>query len=252
MRFLLPAVSLWWREIVGFGRQRSRVVGALGPPAIFWLLLGSGVGPSFHLPAGQGEMGYLEYFFPGTVLLIVLFTSIFSTISIIEDRREGFLQSVLVAPVPRSALVFGKILGGMTLGLLQGILFLLLSPLAGLPLAALPAVALSLTFVSFALTGLGYVIAWKLDSTQGFHAIMNLFLIPMWLLSGAVFPPSGSAGWLRAVIAINPLTYGLAAVRRSFYSTPAQDLPSYGLAVGVTLAFGLVTFVTALAMTRQR
>jgi ABC-2 type transport system permease protein len=108
--FLLAMTSLWRREMVRFLRQRSRVVGALGSPLIFWLLIGSGVGSSFRLSGS--DMGYMEYFFPGTVVLILLFTSIFSTISIIEDRKEGFLQAVLVAPVPRSAFVLGKLLGG--------------------------------------------------------------------------------------------------------------------------------------------
>src|SRR6185503_1257107 len=120
---MLSSSVFWRREVVRFLRQRSRIIGALGSPLIFWLLLGFGVGSSFN-PASQGpSMGYQEYFFPGTVLMILLFTSIFSTISIIEDRKEGFLQAVLVAPVPRSALVFGKLLGGTSLALMQGVLF---------------------------------------------------------------------------------------------------------------------------------
>src|SRR5687767_6115575 len=206
--FLLASVSLWRREMVRFLRQRSRMVGALGSPLIFWLLLGSGVGSSFRLGPGNtsDSMGYLEYFFPGTVVLILLFTSIFSTISIIEDRKEGFLQAVLVAPMPRSAFVLGKLLGGTTLALMQGVIFMLLAPLAGISVAAIPQTLVLLAIVAFGLTALGYVIAWRMDSTQGFHAIMNLFLIPMWLLCGAVFPTSGAPGWLQSVILINPLT----------------------------------------------
>jgi len=129
--FFLSASVLCRREIVRFLRQRSRIIGALGSPLIFWLLLGSGVGTSFA--AGPGGSNYLEYYFPGTVVLILLFTAIFATISIIEDRKEGFLQAVLVAPIPRSAFVFGKMLGATSLAVIQGVLFLLLAPLIGFP-----------------------------------------------------------------------------------------------------------------------
>ena len=168
-------------------------------------------------PLRSGPWAIRSISFPGTVLMILLFTSIFSTISIIEDRKEGFLQAVLVAPVPRSALVFGKLLGGTSLALMQGVLFMLLAPLVGIPVSRIPATLLMLTLVAFGLTALGYVIAWNMDSTQGFHAIMNLFLIPMWLLCGAVFPASGAPGWLRVVMELNPLTYGMSAVRWSIY-----------------------------------
>src|SRR3954453_3862032 len=128
---LLPAVSLAKRELVRFLRQRHRISGALATPIVFWLLIGAGMGRSFHFEGLPGGGNYLQYFFPGTVLMILLFTAIFSTISIIEDRREGFLQSVLVAPGPRLAIVLGKVLGGTALAFGQGLIFLLLGPLAG-------------------------------------------------------------------------------------------------------------------------
>src|SRR5262245_25781144 len=187
-------------------------------------------------------MGYLEYFFPGTVMLILLFTSIFSTISIIEDRKEGFLQAVLVAPIPRSAFVLGKLLGGTTLAVIQGILFMFLAPLVGIPYAAIPGTLGMLALVAFGLTALGYIIAWMMDSTQGFHAIMNLFLIPMWLLSGSVFPASGAPKWLKALIAVNPLTYGLASVRWSIYGLTKGsqlNLPSFALSFGISVLFAI-------------
>ena len=252
--FLLAASVLWRREMIRFLRQRSRIVGALGSPLIIWLLLGSGVGSSFSPAQQSGNMGYLEYFFPGTVVLILLFTSIFSTISIIEDRKEGFLQAVLVAPIPRSAFVFGKLLGGTSLALMQGVIFMLLAPLAGISVAAIPQTLLMLALVAFGLTALGYVIAWRMDSTQGFHAIMNLFLIPMWLLCGAVFPSTGAPAWLQSVIAVNPLTYGLAAVRWSIYepaAASAMGMPSFGMSVVITVVFGIAIFIAAIAMTRR-
>lgn len=252
--FFLSATVLWRREMLRFIRQRTRIVGAFGSPLIFWLLLGSGVGSSFSPGAQEHSMSYLEYFFPGTVVLILLFTSIFSTISIIEDRKEGFLQAVLVAPIPRSAFVFGKLLGGTSLALMQGVLFMLLAPFVGISVLAIPGTLIMLAIVAFSLTGLGYIIAWNMESTQGFHAIMNLFLIPMWLLCGAVFPASGAPGWLQSVIMINPLTYSLAAVRWSIYGIPAAStmgLPSQMVSIGVTVAFAAAVFIAAIAMTRK-
>ncbi len=193
---LLPAFSLWLREIIRFYRMRSRVVGVIISPVLFWLVLGSGFGSSLRRPAG-GEQHYLEYFFPGALIMIVLFTSIFAMMSLIEDRREGFLLSVLVSPASRSAIVLGKVLGGATLAFLQGLIFLVFAPLIGvrMGLAQIGISVLAIFLIAFALTALGFTIAWRLDSTQAFHAIINLFLIPLWLLcalpcSKAVKPPA--------------------------------------------------------------
>ena len=128
------AFTLWQRELVRFFRQPSRVIGAIGSPAIFWLLLGSGFGQSFRPSASPLVNGYLEYFYPGTLALIVLFTAIFSTVSIIEDRHEGFLQGVLVAPVSRVDIVTGKLLGAATLATMQATIFLVAAPFAVRPL----------------------------------------------------------------------------------------------------------------------
>src|SRR5580698_8783644 len=128
--FWLPAGSLCVRELVRFVRQRTRIVGALLQPFIFWILFGAGLGGTFKPPAWAPQgMTYQEYFLPGVAVLILLFTAIFSTISIIEDRREGFLQAVLVSPIPRASLVMGKVMGGTALAVIQAALFLLLGPL---------------------------------------------------------------------------------------------------------------------------
>ena len=253
----LATGTLCWRELVRFFRQRNRVFGAIGQPILFWVLFGFGLGRSFRLPAAGGQsMNYLEYFFPGTLVLILLFTAIFATISIIEDRREGFLQSVLVAPLPRWSLVLGKLLGGTLIALAQGLLFLALGLTVGLRFtpASLAAIAAFCFLVAFALTAVGFVIAWRLDSTQGFHAIMSVFLMPMWLLSGAFFPADagGSTGsaWLATIIWANPLTYGVAGLRRLMYwqlpdaALPA-DLPSLTTCWVVTLAFAILAFAAA-------
>lgn len=253
---MLAVLTLWQREFVRFLRQRSRVVGVLGTPLIFWLLVGSGIGASFRPRNVQEDTrGYLEYFFPGMLILIILFTSIFSAIAIINDRKDGFLQGVMVAPVPRSAIALGSILGGTSLALLQAMLVVMLAPLIQVPLSIGSVAALtgSLALVSFALTSLSFVIAWHMESSQGFHAVMNLFLMPLWLLCGAVFPVSGSATWLSWLVKINPLSYGLDAVRRSLYLAGGDPGPihSWTVSLGVTVAFAATMFAVAVLSARR-
>lgn len=250
MSVWLPAVALWRREILRFVRQRSRLVGAFAQPLVFWLLLGGGLNASFQ-PAGTGAgTSYVAYFYPGTIALVLLFTAIFATISTVEDRKAGFLQGVLVAPVPRWSVVLGQALGGTTLAVVQGMLFLLLAPVVGIPLSAasLLVTTLVMTVIAMALTSLGLMIAWRMDSTQGFHAIMNLLLLPIWMLSGAFFPMTGAPAPLQWIMTINPLTYGMAALRRCLYlgdAAAAGTVPPMGLSIAVTLAFCIVTFAGA-------
>jgi ABC-2 type transport system permease protein len=247
---LLASSTLWRREIVRFYRQPNRVVGAAGTPLLFWFLLGSGVGRSFQ---GEGtHQNYSLYVLPGMIVLVLLFTAIFSTISIIEDRKEGFLQSVLVAPVPRPVVVFGKVLGGASLAILQALVLIALAPLAGAHLdpLVLPQLLGILIVLGLGLTSLGFFIAWRMQSIQGFHAIMNLFLLPLWVLSGALFPAQGASSWLRFLIAINPLSYGLAAVRRLLLADPGPGVPSLAASWVVSLVFAFVAFGAASVVAR--
>ncbi|HYG74356.1 MAG TPA: ABC transporter permease [Planctomycetota bacterium] len=253
--FLLPIFTLAQRELVRFFRQRNRVVGALAQPLIFWVLFGAAFTETFKPPPAFEGMSYREYFFPGTIVMILLFTAIFSTISIIEDRREGFLQSVLVAPVSRLSMVLGKILGGTLLAVLQGLLFLFIGWLSGIPLSpgVLLAVIGMMFLIGFALTGLGFLIAWRMDSTQGFHAIMSVFLLPMWLLSGALFPADGVPSWLGWIMRLDPLTYGMSAFRHVMYSRESiPGLPSLGLSLAITAAFAVITVGASTLMAGTR
>ncbi len=240
-----------------FVRQRSRVVGALATPLVFWLVIGSGVGTSFQPQGWNADGHYLQFGFTGTLVLIVLFTSIFSTISIIEDRQSGFLQGVLVAPVGRAAVVWGKVLGSTTLAVGQSTLFLFLAPLTGIPLSigSVAATLGVLVILGVGLSALGFAIAWSLDSTQGFHAIMNLFLIPMWLLSGAFFPASGAARWVRGLMALNPLTYGVSALRSAVYSGGAKldaPIPPMPFSLAVSVGFCAATIAISLWVAARR
>lgn len=250
----LPTWTLWRREMVRFLRQRSRVMSAFGTPLVFWLLLGAGVGRSLHLPTAEKSMNYLEYSFPGAIAAVLMFTAIFSTISIIDDRKEGFMQGVLAAPVPRMAIVLGKVLGATTLAVGQAVILLLLAPTAGVPLNVLSFVATlaAMLLMAFSVTSLGFWIAWRMESTQAFHAVMNLILMPMLVLSGAFFPASGSATWLRAIIMMNPMTYGVTLLRSAIYlhSRPADTHWTAGLVV--SLAFAVIMFVVLIrTVTRE-
>ena len=250
MVFLLCSFTIWQREIVRFLRQRSRIVGTLGQPFLFWILLGSGFGSSFSIKGVELSSGYLEYFFPGILVMMILFTAIFSTFSVVEDRKAGFLQSVLVAPVPREAIILGHILGGTTLSILQGFLFLCAAPLVGITLT-LEIIGLSfliMLFISFSLTSLGLVFAWRIESTQGFHLIMNLFLIPLWLLSGAVFPASSAHPIISWLMTINPLTYGVTILRRNLFPSQTEFFsvfPSTFTCWVIICSFSVIIFLIA-------
>jgi len=235
--------ALAQRELVRFFRQRNRVFGALGQPIIFWLLFSEGL--------KTNQLGY-AHFFPGTLVMILLFTAIFATISIIEDRREGLLQRVLVAPIPRWSMVLGKVCGAAAIAMLQGMLFLLLGwatvDRVDPTLPGLLAAIVLMAAIAIALTALGFVIAWRMDSTQGFHAIMSVFLFPMWLLSGAFFPMD-VGGWLGWIVRLNPLTYGVAGLRHylqySSGAAPPADLPSLAVCWLVSLTFAAVMLAAA-------
>jgi len=253
---LLTIGTLCLREVTRFVRQRSRVTGALAQPLLFWLLLGGGLKASFSPSGAPAGEDYLQYFYPGILALTLLFTAIFATISVVEDRQGGFLQGVLVAPVPRWSIVLGQAAGGTVLAVGQAMLLLLLAPLAGIAITATGVLASFsvIVLLAFALTGLGLLLAWRMESTQGFHAIMNLLLMPMWLLSGAFFPAAGVPVWLAWVMKINPMTYGMAALRRALYlgtASGARARPSMTFSLVVLCAFGVVCFAAAARLARR-
>jgi ABC-2 type transport system permease protein len=237
--FILPAATLWQRELVRFWRQKSRVMGVVASPLVFWLFIGYGSND-------------LAKFYSGALVLTVMFSAIFSTITIIEDRREGFLLSMLVSPAPRTSMVLGKILGSATLGWIQGMIFLLFAPLAGIGIAPGELVVLAGTIflVSFTLTGLGFVLAWKMESTSGFHALMNLLLFPMWIVSGALFPMASAHGWIKTVMWINPLTYSVSLLNHALRMPNAT--PAALTSLVVTAAFGVALLLASGMMAARK
>ncbi|MBF0158712.1 MAG: ABC transporter permease [Magnetococcales bacterium] len=245
-----PVAALAQREWVRFFRQPHRVVGSLAQPLLIWLLLGSGFAASFRAP-GMEQISYLEYFYPGILLMLALFASIFSTITIIEDRQQGLLQEVLVAPIPRSSLVLGKVIGAMVVALLQTIVLLLAAPLLGLvpSLLQLVMVLAGLILTALGFTTLGFLIAWNMESSAGYHAIMSVFLMPLWMLSGALFPIDQAPGWLWWLMMVNPVSHALTLIRLPFYHSDPLLLfqnGSYLIAWTVTLLWAGGCFLLAL------
>ena len=250
---MMPSVvrALWLREITKFLRDRSRLAGALVQPLGFWVLLGLGFYGTFQMPgADASEVGYLEYLYPGIIALILLFTAIFSTISVVQERQEGFLQAALVTPVPRTTIVLALVSGGTTLAVAEAALFLLLAPLVGLTpgVAGLAVVFAAALCMALAFTALGFTIAWRLDSTRGFHAVMNLFLLPLWFLSGAVFPMDGAPAALRWLMHLNPTTYGVAAIRQGLYLPEAAPGVSPPLTLSLVVSAAFAAGMLALAV----
>ena len=237
---------LWLRDLVRFFRQPSRIAGALGQPILFWLVIGSGLSATFRMP-GTG-VSYLAYFYPGVLLMVVLFAAIFTTLSVIEDRHRGFLQAVRAGPGSTGALVLGKVLGSASVALSQAALFLALAPAAGYPYGSVrwPLLLAALALAAVALAAVGFAVAWAVDNVQGYHAIQMMLLVPLWVVSGAMFPPSPEQPVLSAAMRANPVAWAVSAARRALAGPEAPGaLP--GSAGGELAALGLVA-LAALAL----
>jgi daunorubicin resistance ABC transporter membrane protein len=237
------------RDLVRFFRQPSRIVGALGQPVIFWAMIGGGLSGTFRMPGA--DVPYLAYFFPGVVIMVVLFAAIFTTASVIEDRHRGFLQSVQAGPGSRAALAVGKTLGSTAVALTQAGLFLLLAPLAGYPYASVnwPLLLAALALAGIALAALGFAVAWGIDNVQGYHAIQMTVLVPLWVVSGAMFPPPAGHPALAAAMRANPVAHAVSAARRALAGpdapgalpgSAAGDLAACALFAAAALALAVL------------
>lgn len=245
-------LALVARDLRRFVRQPSRVIAALGTPALIWLLLGSGFAGSFMGSAAADAPGnYAAYLVPGMASMVAVFASIFASISLIEDRHDGFLQAVLTSPTPAALGVAARAASCVIMAVAQGGLVLLAGPLVGVPLTIagflLGLVALAL--LACVITGAGLAAAWKVDSVSGFHGVMNTLLMPMWMLSGSVFPIDTAAGWLGVVMHVNPLTYASEALR---WAVAGEAAINPAIAWGVALAAAVAALVLATWVTRRR
>jgi ABC-2 type transport system permease protein len=220
--------ALWMRQLKRYVRSRARIIGALGQPLLFLLGLGFGLGPVFQ-KAGQGN--YIQFLAPGVVAMTVLFTSVFSGIELIWDRQFGFLKETLVAPVSRLTIVSGRVLGGATVAVVQGLIVVAISFLAGFRVADWSAIPLALVFMALMallFTALGTAIASLLSDFQGFQLIMNFLVMPTFFLSGALFPMRDLPWALNILVHVNPMSYGVDGLRGALtgvsFFTPALDM----------------------------
>jgi len=254
-RRVAPATAilvLGRREWLRLLRQPARIVAALGTALMLWMVVGGGLGGSMQVissglgDGAPGEIPYSLYLVPGVMTVVAMFAAIFSNIAVIEDRREGFLQGILVAPVPRWSIAAGIIAGGATVAATQAALLLPLAWVAGAPVD-LPRAALALVGVllaAIALQSLGLAFAWRCRDAGSFHAVMNLLFMPLWLLSDAFFPVRGAAEPLATIIRWNPLSWCGTVVREALIGV--EGLPWLALAgatVFATLSFGAAVLV---------
>jgi ABC-2 type transport system permease protein len=229
---------LWLRELKRYTRSRAMVVASLGQPLLYLLVLGFGFGPVFQ-KAGNGS--YLQFVAPGVIGMSVLFTSVFSGIGLLWDRQFGFLKETLVAPVPRITVMIGKTLGGATVATIQGLLVLIICLIAGfrpVSWATLPIALVFMILTAIVFAGLGMAIGSTLQDMQGFQLIMNFVVMPIYFLSGALFPLTGLPSVLSFLTRIDPLSYGIDGLR-SVLLGASQFEPALSLAVlgGVALLF---------------
>lgn len=212
-----PFTTVWIiarRDLVRYTRQPSRIIAAVGTPAFIWLFLASGFAEAIQ-PQHLDGRSYSLYLLPGMMTLVAVFASIFASIAIIEDRAGGWLQTVMVSPAPRWTIALGRTLGGAIIASAQAIVLLAAVPFmhADVSFIGILLSIVAVLITSFAVTALGLIFAWRCESTAGFHSVMNLLLMPMWLLSGAFFPLNGAAGWMRSLMLFNPLTWCTEAIR---------------------------------------
>ena len=232
---------LWLRDLKRYWYDKARMISSFGQPILFLFVLGTALSPSFRGPIG---VHFTEFIFPGILTMTILFTSIFSAVSIVWDREFGFLKEVLVAPVSRWSIVVGKALGGATVAMFQGALMLSLAPLVGVKLSLIIVLysLVTMFLIAFAMTTLGIVIAARMKEMEGFQMIVNFLIMPIFFLSGALFPLDRLPRWLTVLTRVDPLTYGvdlLLGIMINIHTFPLF------FNLGLIIAFALVMLTIA-------
>jgi ABC-2 type transport system permease protein len=261
---------IWYRDILRYWRDRWRLVASLAQPLLFLVVFGSGLSSSLGggLFGGGRGLSYMQFMFPGIIGMSILFTSIFGAMSIVWDREFGFLKEVLVAPIDRWAVAIGKALGSTTQAMIQGLIILVLAPFIGVKLSFLTVLEIIplAALLAFGLSSLGVAIASMMRSLQGFQVVMNFLMMPMFFLSGALFPLTNLPGWMTVLTRLNPASYGIDPLRRVVLSdsglsnalvdriglTIGGRLLPIPLEVGIVFAFGLVMLSIAVISFQRR
>jgi ABC-2 type transport system permease protein len=252
-RNLKGAYTIWYRDVIRFLRDRTRIITSLAQPLLFLFVFGGGLAPAMS-GFGGGQLDFKQFMFPGILSMAVLFTSIFSAVSIVWDREFGFLKEVMVAPVSRTAVALGKVAGGSTVAMFQGLIVLLLAPIIGvkLTLGQLLVLIGLMLLLAAVMTSFGILIAARQRTMEGFQMIMQFLLMPMVFLSGAFFPLHGVPLWMEWLARVNPVTYGVDPLRQVVLrqSVPEQILQGLSLHpiatdIAIMAALGLVFIVPA-------
>ncbi len=209
---------VWQRELIRFSRDRLRIITSLVQPFLFLFVLGTGL--SHVAAAGTHGVNLKTFVYPGVLCIAVMFTAMFSAASLVWDREFGFLREMMVAPVKRSSLVLGKCFGGATVAGFQGLIVLFLAPLVGIPYGSwIPAVFAIQLALAFAITAFGVMVAARITQMQAFMALMQMVILPMYFLSGALFPVAGLPRWLEILNRVDPLTYAVDPIRRIIFAS---------------------------------
>lgn len=230
---MLTTLALARRELLKFWREKARVAGFAAAPLLFWMVVSAGFND-------------FARFYAGSIALALMFSAVFSNMTLIDDRKEGFLAGVLVTPAPRAGIVVGKVLGASTLAWLQSLVFLLFLPWTGLKpdFFAVLGMILVLGLISILFTLVGFLCAWRMPSTQAFHGVVNMLLMPMWMLSGSLFRYTEAHPWMQFAMRINPMTYGISLLDHALGSgSPFSTAFSLAVLCGWTaILFGIGIF----------
>jgi ABC-2 type transport system permease protein len=271
MATLRAIYIIWYRDILRYWRDRWRLVASLAQPLLFLLVFGSGLSSALgqgSLFGGSGSFSYIQFMYPGIIGMAILFTAIFGAMSIVWDREFGFLKEVLVAPIDRSAVAIGKALGSTTQAMIQGLILLVLAPFVGVKLSVLTVLTMIplAAVLAFGLSSFGVALASSMKSLQGFQVVMNFLMMPMFFLSGALFPLTGLPGWMTVLTRLDPASYGIDPLRRIVLSNsglPGAVVDRLGLTIngqvlpipleaGIVFAFGAVMLGIAVVMFQRR
>ncbi|RPF52058.1 ABC transporter permease [Aquisalibacillus elongatus] len=237
-------IAIWQRDLIKFLRDKARLFGSFTMPILFLLIFGGGLSGTMETMMTQnldvgGDFNYIEFVFPGIVSMTLLMTSVFSAMSVIEDKDFGYMKEILVSPISRVSIAVGKMAGAATVSTIQGIMLFALIPLLGLNYdwISLIQVIPFMFLLGAALSGIGLLFASFINSTQGFQLIVNIIVLPMVFMSGALFPINGMPGWLDVIVKLNPVTYGVDVMKKIMI-----DVDQLSMTVRETMGLNLTVF----------